>query len=79
LPTVSLIFGILSIALFCCYGGIPLGIIALITGYMGLKNEKDDPARYGGRGLAIGGIVAGGLGLVLSILIIVLALIANIK
>ncbi len=46
---------------------------------MGLKNEKDDPARYGGRGLAIGGIVAGGLGLVLSILIIVLALIANIK
>ncbi len=79
LPTVSLIFGILSIGLFCCYGGIPLGIVALITGYIGLKNEKNDPARYGGRGLAIGGIVAGGLGLVLSILIIVLALITNIK
>lgn len=73
LPIVSLVFGILSIPLaFCCYGGIPLGIVALITGYIGLNNEKNDPTRYGGRGLAIGGMVTGGLVLALSILLIIL-------
>ena len=73
LPIVSLVFGILSISLaFCCYGGIPLGIVALITGYIGLNNEKNDPTRYGGRGLAIGGMVTGGLVLALSILLIIL-------
>ncbi len=79
LPIVSLVFGILSIPLsFCCYGGIPLGIIALITGYIGLNNEKNDPTRYGGRGLAIGGMVTGGLVLVLSILLILIVLMVNI-
>lgn len=73
LPIVSLVFGILSIPLaFCCYGGIPLGIIALITGYIGLNNEKNDPARYGGRGFAIGGMITGGLVLALSIFLIIL-------
>ena len=73
LPIVSLVFGILSIPLgFCCYAGIPLGIVALITGYIGLNNEKNDPTRYGGRGLAIGGMITGGLVLVLSILLFIL-------
>ena len=33
LPTISLILGILSIVLSCCYGGLPLGLAAAITGY----------------------------------------------
>lgn len=79
LPIVSLVFGILSIPLaFCCYSGIPLGIVALITGYIGLNNEKNDPTRYGGRGLAIGGMILGGLVLMLSILLVILVLIINI-
>ena len=78
LPIVSLVFGILSITLFCCYGGIPLGLIALITGYIGLNNEKNDPTRYSGRGLAIGGMITGGLVLVLSILWIMFVLFINI-
>jgi len=79
LPIVSLVFGILSIPLaFCCYGGIPLGIIALVTGYIGLNNEKNDPTRYSGRGMAIGGMVIGGLVLVLSILLIFFVLLVNI-
>ncbi len=51
------------------------GIAALVTGYLGLKNIKTDPNNYGGRGLAIGGMVTGGLfmllGLIYWILIIV--------
>ena len=73
LPIVSLVFGILSIPLaFCCYAGIPLGIVALITGYVGFNNEKNNPERYGGRGLAIGGMITGGLVLLLSILLFIL-------
>jgi len=52
----------------CCYGGLPLGAAALVTGYLGLKNASENPARFGGRGLAIGGIVTGVIGLLISII-----------
>lgn len=77
LPTVSLVFGILSLLLLCCYGGIPLGIVALITGYIGMNNEKSDPERYGGRGMAIAGLVTGGVGLILGFIMIILVLASN--
>src|SRR5215218_5790855 len=47
LPIVSLVFGIVSL---CCYISPLTGIVALVTGYLGLKNIKNDPANYGGRG-----------------------------
>ncbi len=79
LPIVSLVFGILSIPLgFCCYAGIPLGIVALITGYIGFNNEKTNPERYGGRGFAIGGMILGGLVLLLTIFLIMIAFLTNI-
>lgn len=77
LPIVSMVFGILSLLLLCCYGGIPLGLVALITGYIGMNNEKGNPERYGGRGMAIAGIVTGAIGLLLSIGMIFFVLIAN--
>ena len=58
LPIVSLVFGILSV---CCYIGPITGIVALITGYLGMKNAKNDPAQYGGRGLALAGMITGGI------------------
>ncbi len=74
LPTISLILGIFAVLVGCFMGGIPLGALAIILGVMALNNEKRDPAKYGGKGLAIAGIVTGVIGFFFSILIILLAL-----
>lgn len=58
LPIVSLVFGILSL---CCYVSPLTGIVALITGFMGMKNVNNDPSQYGGKTLAIVGMILGGL------------------
>jgi hypothetical protein len=58
LPIVSLVFGIVSL---CCYISPLTGLVALITGYMGLKNINNDPQNYGGKGLAIAGMITGGV------------------
>jgi hypothetical protein len=59
MPTIALILGILSIPLVCCYGGIWLGLPAAVLGFLGMRNADNDPSRYGGRGMAIGGMVLG--------------------
>ena len=58
LPIVSLILGIVSL---CCYISPITGIAALIVGWLGLKNIKNDPAHYGGKGLALAGMITGGV------------------
>lgn len=75
MPTVSLVLGMLAVLVSCVFGGIPLGVLAVITGAMALNNEKKDSSKYGGRGLAIAGIVTGVVGFFISIFIILLALI----
>lgn len=77
LPTISLILGILSFVLFCCYGGIPLGLAAVITGYIGMNNANKNPMNYGGKGLAIGGLILGGITLITSILFLFLGILGN--
>ncbi len=72
LPTVSLVAGIISVPGLCCYMGLLLGPVALITGFIGLNQIKNNPQQYGGRGLAIGGMVAGGIALAVQILLIIL-------
>jgi hypothetical protein len=57
LPTIAMILGILSVALICCYGGIWLGLPAAVLGFLGMRNADGDPGRYGGRGMAIAGMV----------------------
>jgi len=64
LPIVSLVFGIVSI---CCYISPLTGLVALITGFLGLKNIKNDPRQYGGKVLAIIGMVLGGLMFIVGI------------
>lgn len=64
LPIVSLVFGVVSL---CCYISPLTGIVALVTGYMGMKNANNDPANYGGKGLAIAGMVTGGIFLLLGL------------
>ena len=71
LAIAALVCGI--IALLLCwipvvnFLSIVLGIVALITGGLGLRNA----AQRGGKGLAIGGLVTGGLALLASIVVLV--------
>lgn len=74
LPTISLILGILSIVLICCYGGIWLGLPAAILGFLGMRNIDSDPTRYVGRGMAIGGMVLGIVSFLGSIVVAIIAI-----
>ena len=78
LSTVSLVLGIAGILLFCCYGGIPFGIGAMITGYLGFSSANKDPMRYGGKGLAIAGMIMGAVSFFGVIVMLLFALLANI-
>ena len=59
LPTISLVLGIGSCVLACCLGGIWLGAPAAVVGFIAMRNIERDPHRYGGRGMAVGGMVVG--------------------
>ena len=76
LPTISLVLGVLGFLLVCCYGGFPVGAAAVITGYLGMKNADSDPSRYGGRGLAVGGMILGAVAL-LSSMYYMIAIVAS--
>jgi len=58
LPIISLVLGIVSL---CCYVSPITGLGALVTGFLGIKNIKSDPNQYGGKTLAIVGMILGGL------------------
>ena len=58
LAIVSLGLGISSVTIgWCCSSGMLLSPAALITGFLALSYIKKNPSAYGGRGMAIGGIV----------------------
>lgn len=58
LAVVSLCLGIGSVTVgWCCSLGLLLSPGALVTGFIALSQIKKDPKLYGGRGMAIGGIV----------------------
>jgi len=58
LPIISLVAAIVSI---CCWISPLTGLIALITGFLGMKNANSNPTQYGGKTLAIVGMIVGGL------------------
>ncbi len=62
----SLICGILSFTL-CSFLGLFLGPVALVMGFIAKKKADEDPSQFGGRGLALGGMVTGILGLLAGI------------
>jgi hypothetical protein len=78
MPTISLILGITSWVLMCCYLGFPLGAAAMITGYIGYSRSNQDPQRYGGGSMAIIGMVLGGISLILTILFVILGVFGQI-
>jgi len=74
LAIVSLVCGILSLT--CC--GPVTGIAALITGYMAKNNVEGNPQQYGGRGMALAGIIMGAISLVLTVIWFIFAVIGGI-
>ncbi len=73
LAIASLILGIISPTIgLCCYLGMLTGPVAIILGIVALVQIKNDPTKYSGKGMAIGGIVTGSLYFVLLALIILL-------
>jgi len=71
LAIVSLVCGILSI--FCCGWVVP-GIAAVVLGYIAKNKADQNPNEYGGRGLALGGMITGGISIILGIIVIILYL-----
>jgi hypothetical protein len=73
LAVTSLCLGIASVTLgLCCYFGILTAPIAIVLGIVSLVQTKNDPAKFGGKGMAIGGIITGGLYFLILIGIILL-------
>ena len=73
LAVTSLILGIASVTLgLCCYFGILTAPISLVLGIVALVQIKNDPKKYGGKGMAIGGIITSGLyfGILLLIILV---------
>jgi hypothetical protein len=69
LAIVSLVAGILS--LFCCNWFV-FGLAAVVVGFIAKGKATTDPAHYGGRGLALGGIITGVISIILGIVIWIL-------
>jgi hypothetical protein len=69
LATTSLVLGLLSIC-----SGLLTGIPAVITGLMAFRRSRRDPARYGGSGLAIAGLVLGSCSLFFTVILAALLL-----
>lgn len=69
LAIVSLVLGILSC--LCCFSVIT-GPAGLITGFMAKKKAEENPAEYGGRGLALGGMITGAIGFLIGVGVIIM-------
>lgn len=73
LAAASLVCGIVSITLgWCCSFGILTAPIALVMGIIALVQIKNEPAKYSGKGMAIGGVITGGLYFAILAIIILL-------
>lgn len=73
LAVVSLVLGIVSLTLgWCCSFGLLTAPIALALGIVSLVQIKNHPTKYSGKGMAIGGIVTGGLYFVFIALMILI-------
>jgi hypothetical protein len=73
LAVASLICGLISITIGWCYIALISGPVAIALGIAALNQVKNKPDRYGGKPLAIVGIVTGAIPFLVLLFIIVLA------
>jgi len=74
--TASLVLGIFSLIFgpwCCCCYGVPFNIAGLIFSIIALRQIRSDPDRYGGKGMAIAGLVLCLSSIALMILVMILA------
>jgi len=72
----GMVLGILSIILFfTSWVAMIIGIAGIILSIIALKKVNKDPKNYGGRGMAITGIICGAVGLVLAAVALVITII----
>jgi hypothetical protein len=66
----SLVCGIISmpVGLCCTFFGIPLSLVAIVLGGVAISNISKAPEQKTGKGLAIGGIATGAVGIILLII-----------
>jgi hypothetical protein len=64
---ISLVTGIVSMpTMFCCsFFGIPISLTAIVLGLVSISKINQQPNRFEGKGMAIGGIATGAVGLLL--------------
>lgn len=66
----GLVLGIFSLTLgLCCCYGIPFNFLGLVFSIVGFSQINHEPQRYGGKGIAIAGLVLSILSLLLSFLL----------
>jgi hypothetical protein len=72
--TAGLVLGIISltVGLCCCYG-LPFNITGLIFSIVALGQINNDPARYGGKGMAITGLVLCMISLAVMVILFLVA------
>ncbi|TDC80220.1 DUF4190 domain-containing protein, partial [Micromonospora sp. KC606] len=76
LGLVSMILGIVSIPMLCCFSlGIPVGIAAVITGWMGRQKAAQGLASNGGQAKA--GLICGAIAVALGVLGLVVNLVVG--
>ena len=69
LALASLICGILSC--LCCIS-VLTGPAAVIMGFLAKKNADENPQQYGGRGMAVAGMITGAVGFLLGVVLIIM-------
>jgi hypothetical protein len=74
LAVTSLVLGIIAIPTGCVVVGALLGLVGIILGIAGIAKVSNAPERFKGKGLAVGGIITGGLGIAVSIIVIFIIL-----
>jgi hypothetical protein len=72
--TTALVLGIVSITIgFCCCYGLPFNVTGLVFSILALRQIKLEPDRYGGKGMAIAGLVLCLLSLLIMVLFLMIA------
>jgi HEAT repeat protein len=80
LAIASLVLGIVAIPLDCCLGfGTLLGVAGFIAGLIGFRQAKNSGSAQSGEGMALAGMILGGVGVLIGLAMIAYSLVKYIQ